>query len=156
MIMFIFILHSESIFEFPKIRYFFYPLGKQLLITEMILLFIGRCWLIKWLTDNFSLLIHLLILNVFTSSKYFLSKVVVCLFTILFFFLVYEVLVIIVYWVIIVYYCYARWYRNKYSLVLILVYLRKNSVLKTLVWNRIFFLKFHSKLVLRIWDFLVI
>lgn len=156
MIMFIFILHSESIFEFTKIRYFFYPLGKQLLITEMILLFIRRCWLIKWLTHNFSLLIHLLILNVFTSSKYFLSKVVVCLFTILFFFLVYEVLVIIVYWVIIVYYCYARWYRNKYSLVLILVYLRKNSVLKTLVRNRIFFLKFHSKLVLRIWDFLVI
>ena len=138
MIVLIIILHSKSIFEFSEIRYFFYSLGKQLLITEMFLLFIWRSWFVEWLTYNFSLLILLLKFNIFTSSEYFFSKVIICLFTILFFFLIYKVLIVIVYRVIIIDYCYACWDRNENSLVLILIYLRKNSVLKTLVRNRFF------------------
>jgi hypothetical protein len=138
MIVLIIIFHSKSIFEFSEIRYFFYSLGKQLLITEMILLFIWRSWFVEWLTYNFNLLIWLLKFNIFTSSEYFFSKVIICLFTILFFFLIYKVLIVIVYRVIIIDYCYACWDRNENSLVLILIYLRKNSVLKTLVRNRFF------------------
>ena len=57
-------------------------------------------------------------------------------------------MIVVIYWIIIVNNCNASW--NWYKYLLILIYLWKNSVLKTLMRNRFFLFKFKSELILRI------